>query len=186
MRKAVVAAVVGFAFLALPSSAAAVPITVDAAGWTSFSWLGTSPTGPFEFASTRPVVVSVTDAFCRGDQFEVLDSGTPIGTTTSVPVFGCDDPNLVEDPDVAFQDPSYSHGRFVLGAGSHSITIREITGVIGSGAGFLRVDTLPLPTSKDQCKNGGWRNFPGFKNQGDCISFVATRGKNPPSTVSFR
>jgi hypothetical protein len=30
------------------------------------------------------------------------------------------------------------------------------------------------PTSKDQCKNGGWRNFPGFKNEGDCISFVAT------------
>ena len=29
------------------------------------------------------------------------------------------------------------------------------------------------PTSVDQCKNGGWRNFPcGFKNQGQCISFV--------------
>jgi hypothetical protein len=38
-----------------------------------------------------------------------------------------------------------------------------------------------LPTSKDQCKNGGWRNFPGFKNQGDCVSFVATGGKNPPA-----
>jgi hypothetical protein len=34
------------------------------------------------------------------------------------------------------------------------------------------VDAPPLPTSKDQCKNGGWRNFPGFKNQGDCVSFV--------------
>jgi hypothetical protein len=30
-----------------------------------------------------------------------------------------------------------------------------------------------VPTSKDQCKNGGWRNFPQFKNQGDCVSFVA-------------
>jgi hypothetical protein len=37
------------------------------------------------------------------------------------------------------------------------------------------------PTSKDQCKDGGWRNFPGFKNQGDCVSFVATGGKNPPA-----
>jgi hypothetical protein len=36
------------------------------------------------------------------------------------------------------------------------------------------------PTSKDQCKNGGWRNYPGFKNQGDCVSFVATGGKTPP------
>jgi hypothetical protein len=39
------------------------------------------------------------------------------------------------------------------------------------------------PTSKDQCKNGGWKTFtnPSFKNQGDCVSFVATHGKNPPS-----
>jgi hypothetical protein len=41
-------------------------------------------------------------------------------------------------------------------------------------------DAQPFPTSKDQCKNGGWRNFPGFKNQGDCVSWVATGGKNPP------
>ena len=33
-------------------------------------------------------------------------------------------------------------------------------------------DTRPLPTTKDQCKNGGWRNFPDFKNQGECVSFV--------------
>jgi hypothetical protein len=42
-------------------------------------------------------------------------------------------------------------------------------------------DAQPLPTSKDQCKNGGWKNFGIFKNQGDCVSFVATRGKNPPA-----
>jgi hypothetical protein len=41
-------------------------------------------------------------------------------------------------------------------------------------------DAPQLPTSKDQCKNGGWRNFPQFKNQGDCVSFVATHGKNQP------
>jgi hypothetical protein len=40
-------------------------------------------------------------------------------------------------------------------------------------------DAAATPTSKDKCKNGGWRNFPGFKNQGDCVSFVATKGKNP-------
>ena len=40
-----------------------------------------------------------------------------------------------------------------------------------------------VPTTqaaKDQCKNGGWQNFtsPSFKNQGDCVSFFATGGKN--------
>jgi hypothetical protein len=43
------------------------------------------------------------------------------------------------------------------------------------------IDAPPLPTSKDQCKNGGWRDFAVFKNQGDCVSFVATKGKNPPA-----
>ena len=33
---------------------------------------------------------------------------------------------------------------------------------------------LALPTTKDQCNNGGWRDFSQFKNQGDCIQFVNT------------
>jgi hypothetical protein len=41
-------------------------------------------------------------------------------------------------------------------------------------------DALGTPTSREQCKNGGWKTFGVFKNQGDCLSFVATKGKNPP------
>jgi hypothetical protein len=49
--------------------------------------------------------------------------------------------------------------------------------------GVLQVPAPSGPTSKDQCKNGGWQTFtnPSFKNQGDCVSFVATGGKNQPS-----
>ena len=35
------------------------------------------------------------------------------------------------------------------------------------------------PQTKEECKNGGWREFGIFKNQGDCVAFVATRGRNP-------
>jgi hypothetical protein len=35
-------------------------------------------------------------------------------------------------------------------------------------------------TSMDQCKKGGWVTFGVFKNQGDCVSFLATGGSNPP------
>ena len=38
-----------------------------------------------------------------------------------------------------------------------------------------------LPTTTAQCLNGGWQNYKVFKNQGDCVSFVATKGKNPPA-----
>jgi hypothetical protein len=34
------------------------------------------------------------------------------------------------------------------------------------------VDAQATPTTINQCKNGGWRNFPQFKNQGQCIAFV--------------
>jgi hypothetical protein len=35
-----------------------------------------------------------------------------------------------------------------------------------------QTETTPvIPTSKEQCKNGGWRAF-GFKNQGQCIKAV--------------
>jgi hypothetical protein len=40
----------------------------------------------------------------------------------------------------------------------------------------------PLPTSKSQCLNAGWENFGSlFNNQGDCVSFVASGGKNQPT-----
>jgi hypothetical protein len=43
------------------------------------------------------------------------------------------------------------------------------------------------PTSTEECKNDGWRTFtnPRFKNQGDCVSFVASGGRargNPGGT----
>jgi hypothetical protein len=41
--------------------------------------------------------------------------------------------------------------------------------------------TADMPTTKEQCKNDGWETFGVFKNQGDCVSFVASGGANQPS-----
>jgi hypothetical protein len=35
-------------------------------------------------------------------------------------------------------------------------------------------------SSMDQCTDGGWTDWGVFDNQGDCVSFVATDGTNPP------
>ena len=49
-------------------------------------------------------------------------------------------------------------------------------------SGDIEIHDAPaLPRAKDQCENGGWKSFGIFKNQGDCVSFVATGGKNPPA-----
>jgi hypothetical protein len=37
-----------------------------------------------------------------------------------------------------------------------------------------------LPTAKEQCKDRGFAIFGVFENQGDCVSFVTTHGKNEP------
>ena len=60
--------------------------------------------------------------------------------------------------------------------------IADLTNITVNGQVQVPAPTT-TPTSKDQCKNGGWKTFtnPAFKNQGDCVSFVATGGKNPPN-----
>ena len=38
------------------------------------------------------------------------------------------------------------------------------------------------PPTTEQCKNGGWQAYgTTFKNQGDCVSYVASKGKNTPN-----
>jgi len=68
-------------------------------------------------------------------------------------------------------------------------------GTIGT-PGTVHIDNISVnnqivgsstsPLSKDDCKNNGWKNLVGangqaFKNQGDCVSYQATGGKNPPA-----
>ena len=57
-------------------------------------------------------------------------------------------------------------------------------GVSGSSTTYNFEPNLPTPTSAAQCKMGGWMNYADangtrFKNQGDCVSYVATGGRNP-------
>ena len=60
-------------------------------------------------------------------------------------------------------------------------------GVNGDTTTFDFEATAPVPSAKDDCKDGGWQTFKKtdgssmFKNQGDCVSFVATGGKNKPN-----
>jgi hypothetical protein len=59
----------------------------------------------------------------------------------------------------------------------------DLTQIAFNGTSEVPVTAPSGPTAKSQCKKGGWKTFtsPKFKNQGDCVSFVATHGKNEPS-----
>jgi len=73
-----------------------------------------------------------------------------------------------------------------LATARNLLFVQDINAVAGNVTNLLSSPALTTllnglmvgpPTSKDQCKNGGWQafNVPGaFKNQGDCIQFVNT------------
>ena len=47
------------------------------------------------------------------------------------------------------------------------------------------VSSYNVPSTDEDCKKGGWETFytPAgtFKNQGDCVSWVQTNGRNAPA-----
>jgi len=155
-------------------------VTPDA-GWQQFETDGgvggTSSTGPFNFESTKLTKVTVTDAYCHGDEFSVLDNGGHLGDTSAVPedLINCSPRFYLSDTvraDASMADPTFSHGTFYVGPGSHSLEFANKTIWNGTDAGsvaYFRLETVLL--DKADCKVGGWESFGTlFANQGQCIS----------------
>ena len=118
-------------------------------GWQYFSWDNAPGSfnleGPFTFTSTCNILLKVTDAYLDGDQFEVYDFGSLIGTTSTPTDSGA---QIGSDADAASADARWSSGSFLLATGSHSITMKTIaipTDHPGGGA-YLRADcAVPVP-----------------------------------------
>jgi hypothetical protein len=58
--------------------------------------------------------------------------------------------------------------------GRDSFFFPDFTNATGD---LVVTDAVAVPTSKDQCKTGGWRAYPQFRNQGDCVSFVREQAR---------
>jgi hypothetical protein len=156
------------------AASAGTPATVGG-GWVFLVAHGpgvpSTPPGPFTFASTSPVLMTVTDLFCLGDRYSIYDGPAPLGTTSpSGGIPGCP-PDEAFTPDAALADPRYSHGRFAIGAGAHAIDF-VWTGPFGTGAGMaFRLD----PLTRASCDNGGWQAItatPAFTSEADCVAFI--------------
>jgi hypothetical protein len=112
---------------------------------------------------------------CGPQNLQVLVDGVVIGTFTA--------------SSGTYTD--MSTGSFSTTTGSHTLTIEGLNTVPGyagqDNTAFidaLRLTSVPnVPTSFADCKDGGWQNHgandTSFKNQGDCVSYVATGGRNP-------
>lgn len=107
--------------------------------------------------------------------YSSLNVGVPTGGTATV---GTDD-----NTDNVFVNTS--HAPFYTDGGLAGVGIfRQDTNWAPNGTVAIKITAssalVAPPTSKDQCKNSGWQTFnnPSFKNQGDCVSFIATAGRN--------
>jgi hypothetical protein len=167
-------------FAPAASASATTNVTLDA-GWQQFTTAGgiggTSADGPYLFESNKLTKVTVTDAYCHGDEFSVLDNGAHIGDTSAVPedLRACPPRfylSATVRADASMSDPTFSHGVFYVGPGSHSLDFvnRAIWNGTDTGSvAFFRLETVSL-TAAD-CKADGWENFGTlFTNQGQCVS----------------
>lgn len=77
--------------------------------------------------------------------------------------------------------PTNSRGEVSLSTGGPSPQTLTFTGTVsGESVTFTLDCAAQLPTETEECKDAGFKEFTGFTNQGQCVSFVATDGKNEP------
>ncbi|MBI2680947.1 MAG: PEP-CTERM sorting domain-containing protein [Candidatus Solibacter usitatus] len=100
-----------------------------------------APAPPWTFSTPFGAVLTVTDAFEAGDQFEVFDFGASIGTTTA-PSGSTD---CGDDPAVCLATADISKGIFSLAGGSHAITIFPVLAPTGGGTAYFLVEAAPVP-----------------------------------------
>jgi hypothetical protein len=135
--------------LALPAAPAAASAARQQARplpfgqWVAFD-AGTVGTfdaqGLFTFASDTPVRLRVTDGFCRGDRFSVLDHGVRVLTTSDVNVDAdCDRLPFATSGPEAWNDGGYSRGRLTLAPGRHRVRLRSLRSPFGPSTGFIEI-----------------------------------------------
>lgn len=93
---------------------------------------------PWTFtAPSDGVSLTVTDAFNRGDTFEIYDNGHLVGSTSAVP---SNPTSCGSDPVPCSVDPTVSHAVIDLPGGPHSITIKAATSPYQAGAAYFRLE----------------------------------------------
>ena len=142
------------ALLVFCATMSAGTIVVDA-GWYGFCFLdagspategcqglGIGDTGnPIEFTALTNVYLQVTDAFLKGDQFDVWVNGELLFTTSAVKTGD----GSTWDPDTAFADPTYSSGQVLLGPGAYEVNIFAAASPYRFGGAYVQVVTSRIP-----------------------------------------
>lgn len=89
---------------------------------------------------------------------------------------------LSVDPTVSPVDDCAIVLEEVLNASSSGEVCQTIDNVANDPPWTECADILPGPEDPEtDCKKGAWEDWGVFKNQGDCVSYIATNGRNAPA-----
>jgi CHRD domain len=125
-------------------AAATVPLGLNA-GWQRFEFAGAGTTAAvFEVTTPIETWLRLTDAFCAGDQFDVLDGASDLGPTSAPTATSCG--VSTESQTRAEVGDEWSSGGWLVPAGRHSITVKVTRSPFGVGAAFVRADSPVLTT----------------------------------------
>jgi hypothetical protein len=138
---------------------------------------GEDPSGTVSFPEVGIVDSPIT---CLAVRRVTFFGGSFLQATMNFPALGqvtmqISDGGVPDMPDDVVVSQIFSP-RAATDCSPLSFSDTNVRGQVTSGD-VVFVDVPPLPTSKDQCKDGGWRDFGSFfRSQGDCVAFVETRG----------
>jgi len=133
------------------------------AGSGMYTVVGASPVESLTAGTLNTFALASPMSVQTGDLLGMYENGAFCGSTAVGSVFG-----------------AFGTGALTVGA-----TVKPTWGNASFRANISATLTSlapALPTSASDCKNAGWQAFGGqFKNQGDCVSYVATGGRNAPA-----
>jgi hypothetical protein len=145
--------------------------------------------GPVECTLTIAISDDFGPGVLEGDDIIVtLAAGTTGATFASASATGCGGAAVSVDSGTQLSiDPTVSPAQ------GCTIVVTETLNATASGEVCQTLDNVendpPVTVCADilapadaevDCKKGAWEDWGVFKNQGDCVSFIATQGKNEP------
>jgi hypothetical protein len=154
------------------------------------------PSGPLTFTTlVFEPVYNTTQGSVVSDQWQTWDAfkdGTAIWWSSS-PIPGAPDRSTFVSWNTILQNNPNATivGGYGLnqGSGNPALTVAVDKLVYGTTSNKVTYDFEPTltPATKDDCKNGGWQNFntPGFKNQGQCVSYVEKNSQRVEGDIKY-
>lgn len=111
------------------------------AGWFPFRFSRPGSRHRVKFGSRDPVRISVADAFCTGDAWDVLLNGRFFLRMAKVSESNCT--KWTDDPEISFNDPEWSSVQFKLPPGKTKLELRTRISPFLGGVAFIKAESAP-------------------------------------------